>query len=60
MEPSLDAAQLAIADVDGDGKLSVKDAQYILMFYGNTIAHIDCNWRDLTGNPNAPDYSNLG
>ena len=55
----LTESQLKIADVDGDGAVTQKDAQYILMYFGNTNSEIECTWRSLTHNPNAPDYSNL-
>ncbi len=59
LEPKLNETQLKIADVDGNGKVDTKDAQYILMYFGNTSSKIECTWRELTNNPNAPDYSNL-
>ena len=55
----LTESQLKIADVDGDGTVTQKDAQYILMYFGNTNSEIECTWRSMTNNPNAPDYSNL-
>lgn len=56
---ALTAAQRATADVDGSGSVTQKDAQYILIYFGNTNAKIACTWRSLTGNPNAPANSNL-
>ena len=55
----LTESQLKIADVDGNGEVDMKDAQYILMYFGNTNSEIECTWRGMTNNPNAPDYSNL-
>ena len=59
LDSSLVSEQLTIADVDGDGEVTVKDAQYILIYAGNTNSEIACTWRSITGNPNAPDESNL-
>ncbi len=59
LTPELDDAQMGIADVDGSGVVTVMDAQYILRYYANTTSGLACNWRELTGNPNAPAYSNL-
>ena len=49
----------ALVDVDGDGRLTYRDMNYILMYYANTRIGIECSWRSLTGNPNAPSQSNL-
>ena len=59
LEPKISAEAISIGDVDGDGKLTVKDSQYILIYYANTRASIECSWQSLTGNPNAPAESNL-
>ncbi len=59
LDSSLVSEQLTIADVDGDGEVTAKDAQYILIYAGNTNSEIACTWRSITGNPNAPDESNL-
>ena len=59
LEPELTAGQLLHADADGDGEVTAKDAQYLLIYYGNTNSGIACDWRSITGNPLAPDYSNL-
>lgn len=55
----LTAAQLVIADVTGDGITDIGDAQLILKYYVEKIISglQNINWRDITGNPNAPsDY----
>ena len=54
LTPALSDERIALTDVDGDGTLTVKDAQYILMYYANTRVGVDCSWRTLTGNPDAP------
>ena len=59
LTPQISAEGISAADVDGDGTLTVKDAQYILMYYANTRAEIECSWQSLTGNLNAPAESNL-
>ena len=59
LEPKLTAGQLLHADADGDGEVTVKDALCLLIYYGNTNSGIACDWRSITGNPLAPDYSNL-
>ena len=60
LTPQISTDGIAAADVDGDGTLTVKDVQYILIYYANTRAEIECSWRSVTGNPNAPAESNLG
>ena len=59
LTPALSAERITLSDVDGDGTLTVKDAQYILIYYANTRIGYDCDWRTLTGNPDAPAESNL-
>lgn len=59
LDPQISAKGIAAVDVDGDGTLTVKDAQYIMMYYANTRAEIECSLRSLTDNPSAPAESNL-
>ena len=48
----LDAGQLQAADVNRDGKLTVEDAQYILIYYTeNTVAGKSLTWDDLLNKP---------
>ncbi len=56
---SLSAAQIAIAEITGDGITDISDAQLILKYYVDKVVSglAGTNWRDVTGNPNAPaDY----
>ena len=59
-EPEITPEQLEIANVDGKGKVTVLDAQCILIYAANTMSDIPTTWQEVTGNPNAPTYSNLG
>lgn len=59
MQPELTEKQMQLADVNGDGTVTVLDAQYILMYSSMTSAQIETTWRELTKNPLAPDFSNL-
>lgn len=59
MQPELTEKQMQLADVNGDGTVTVLDAQYILMYSSMTDAQIETTWRELTKNPLAPDFSNL-
>jgi hypothetical protein len=47
--------QKTVCDIDGDGKLSVSDVQYVLMFYTDTVAGKTPKWPD-----GAPDHRYAG
>ena len=59
LEPKITAQQIAIADVDGDGELTVRDSQCILVYAAKTMSELETTWQKITGNPNAPDTPNL-
>ena len=59
LDPDLSTVQTLAADVNLDTSVTVRDAQYILVYAANTMSEIETNWRELTGNPNMPDTSNL-
>lgn len=55
-DPSItDPAARYNADVDGDGKLSMQDAKYILNYVVMEMSFLEPTWYEVTGNPNAPD-----
>ena len=51
-DSGLNAVQMKAADVNGDGALTVEDAQYILIYYTeNTVAGKSLTWDDLLNKP---------
>ncbi len=42
-------------DADGNGEISAMDAQYVLNYYSESIVGNNPSWREITGNPNAPE-----
>ncbi len=54
-ETFLTEEECAIADVNGDGKVTEVDATVILKYYSyNVVLNEPTSWFELTGNPNAP------
>ena len=48
MEMTLTAAQIKAGDIDGNGIISIEDAQYILTYYTEqTIAGKAVTWDDI-------------
>ncbi len=49
LQPELTEAQIALADVDKDGDLTILDAHYILRYYSDQTSGLDVSWEKLTG-----------
>ena len=41
-------------DADGDGEITVGDAQCVLQYYTETLAQKTPSWHAITGNPDIP------